>query len=89
MGFVSSGWRNPFAAERALLEAHSAELERLGREQTADLVRLVARHERERALAIARHRLAEERFWCEWAGAGPSGNVETPNGAHETRRQPS
>ena len=89
MGFVSTGWRDPLVAERALLAAHVAELEGVARQQMAELAGLVARHEQERALIVARYGLAQERFWREWAGGRDAEGEQAAGREREERKEPS
>lgn len=85
MGFARTGWCDPRLDEEALEHGHLEELETLGRQYTDELVQLVARFEKERALSIARHELARERLWREGAVGDPTGD----GGRREHRREPS
>ena len=89
MGFVSTGWCDPLVAEEALLAAHAAELEGVARRQVAELARLVARHEQERALIVARYGLAQERFWRDWTGGRDAEGEQATGREREQRKEPS
>jgi hypothetical protein len=85
MGFARTGWCDPRVDEEALELGHIEELETLGRQYTDELVQLVARFEKDRALSIARHELARERLWREGAVGDPTGDTR----GREQRKEPS
>jgi hypothetical protein len=89
MGFVRTGWCDPLIGEQSLLAAHAAELEGVARRQMVELARLVARHEQERALIVARYGLAQERFWREWAAGREAEGEQAAGRAREQRKEPS
>ena len=89
MGFVKSGWCDPLVDDRALLAAHLAELDSVGRRQMGELARLVAHHEQERALIVARYGLARERFWRQWAGVVDTAGGQAAGHEREQRKEPS